>query len=69
MKYRYRISSSGTGALWGLATGSLLTAVGVGLWCVSKKSSSLGNIEPLAVAAVLVGIFATACSGHGLRHR
>lgn len=46
-----------------------MSVAGVGLWCVSNGAFSLDDKEPVAVAAVLVGVFATACSGHGLRHR
>ena len=70
MKFSHRLDSHHAGPAWGLAFGLLVTLAGVALWCDAKLSSSAGRFdEPLAVAAVLVGVFVAIYAGHELRHR
>ena len=70
MKFSHRLDSHNAGPLWGLAFGLIVTLAGVGLWCDAKLSQAAGRFdEPLAVAAVLVGVFAAIYAAHELRHR
>jgi hypothetical protein len=70
MKFSHKLGSQKAGPVWGFAFGSLVTLAGVGLWCNAKLASTAGRFdEPLAVAAVLVGVFAAIYAAHELRHR
>ncbi|BCG01748.1 hypothetical protein PPGU19_063160 (plasmid) [Paraburkholderia sp. PGU19] len=70
MKFSHRLDSHNPGPVWGLVFGLFVTLAGVGLWCVAKLSLTAGRFdEPLAVAAVLVGVFTAIYAGHELRHR
>lgn len=70
MKLSHRLGARNAGPAWGLAFGLVVTLIGVGLWCVAKLSLTAGRFdEPLAVAAVLVGVFAVIYAAHELRHR
>ncbi|TCG04595.1 hypothetical protein BZM27_39800 [Paraburkholderia steynii] len=70
MKFSHKLDSHNAGPVWGLAFGLVVTLAGVGLWCDAKLSLTAGWFdEPLAVGAVLVGVFATIYAVHELRHR
>lgn len=70
MKFSHTISSHKAGPVWGIAFGLVVTLAGVGLWCAAKLSSNAGRFdEPMAVAAVLVGVFAAIYAAHELRRR
>jgi hypothetical protein len=70
MKLSHEVSSSTAGPAWGLAFGLLLTAVGIGLWCMAKLSASSSSLdEPVAVASLLIGVFTAIYAAHELRRR
>ena len=70
MKLSHELISHKVGPAWGLALGLIVAAAGVGLWCDAKLSASAGRLdEPLAVAAVLIGLFAAIYAAHELRRR
>ncbi|OUL75740.1 hypothetical protein CA601_41685 [Paraburkholderia hospita] len=70
MKFSHRPASRNAGPVGGLVFGLFVTLAGVGLWCDAKLSSAAGRLdEPMAVAAVLAGVFTAIYAGHELRHR
>ena len=70
MKLSHEVSSRTAGPVWGIALGVLLTAAGIALWCDAALSASGSTVdESLAVASLLVGIFAIIYAAHELRRR
>jgi uncharacterized membrane protein YedE/YeeE len=70
MKFKHELTVRQAGPIWGLVFGLLMTLAGVGLWCAGKVSVSAGeHDQSLAVAAVLIGVFAAIYAAHELRHR
>lgn len=70
MKLSHEMKANAAGPIWGLALGLLLAAVGIGLWCDAKLSASGSTLdESLAVALLLIGVFAAIYAGHELRRR
>ena len=53
MRVLHRLRSRAAGPVWGLVLGTLMSAVGLGLWF----SSASERDQSMAVAAVLVGVF------------
>jgi drug/metabolite transporter (DMT)-like permease len=68
MKMSHRLESHDTaGPVWGLIFGMLMTAIGMGLWFYASLSAPPGRQdESLAVAAMLIGLFAAVYAGREL---
>jgi drug/metabolite transporter (DMT)-like permease len=68
MKMSHRLESHDTaGPVWGLIFGVLMTAIGMGLWFYASSLVPPGRQdESLAVAAMLIGLFAAVYAGREL---
>ena len=70
MKNLHRLESQTAGPVWGLVFGVFVAAVGIGLWWYAESShSSRQTDESVAIAAVLVGVFAAVYAGREMFHR
>jgi hypothetical protein len=70
MKFKHELTVRQAGPVWGIVFGLLMTLAGIGLWCGALLAASPGRYdESLAIAAIIVGVFAAIYAAHELRHR
>jgi hypothetical protein len=69
MKKPHKFQRQAAGPVWGLVFGAFMTAAGIGLWLYAKAPHRPSQFdESLAVAAVLIGVFAAVYAGREIGH-